>query len=87
MHPMYIDMHLFMKYLHSLSILVYIIYIQKYEFKERENKIQIEVTVYFFMPLWIFNLLREFHCTSDTIEFKFKGLCDLASTQIFELTF
>ena len=56
--------------------------------KGERIKIQIELTVYFFMPLWIiFNFLREFHCTSNTTEFKFKGLCDLASAQLLELIF
>lgn len=88
MHPMYIDMHLFMKHLHSLSILVYIIYIYRnMNLKGERIKYKQKLQYIFFMPLWIFNLLREFHCTSDTTEFKFKGLCDLASTQIFELTF
>ena len=56
--------------------------------KAERIKIQIELTLYFFMPLQIiFNFLGEFHCTSDTTEFRFKGLCDLASTQLLELIF
>ena len=63
-------------------------HMQKYEFERRDSKIQIEFIVSFFMPLRIFfNFLREFHCTSDTDEFKFKGLCDLASAQLFELLY
>ena len=73
---------------HHASMYIYIHTHRNMNLKGERIKIQIELTVYFFMPLWIiFNFLREFHCTSGTTEFKFKGLCDLASGQLSELIF
>ena len=72
----------------EVCVYIYIYTHRNMNLKEKRIKIQIELTVYFFMPLWIiFNFLREFHCTSGTTEFKFKGLCDLASAQLLELIF